>query len=1399
VSRLCPQLAVLALVSLAAGLAPPSARAASGGPDCFGYTWTDGASGCPNGVPAFGAGAQTFMAATAVQGPFNLGFNLQFYDQVVPQVYVSPAGFVTFSPGQPASLGGTQALPSGAQPNNLVAVYWLAVTNATITVEATPTFFHVRWQQLVSTFTTEVHLLIYPDGHLRMVWPTIINVTTSTVGHENANGTCGRTLLRDGVRETGPGGTFPYPGGGQSACIWPPILLDCAAPTVARCGDDIASQLPATDASPANIYTCTSEVLRGNERVFRVDITSPQATTVAISNAALRLLQVSEPPSCAEQACLAAEGQQADYAVLFPGSYWYVVDKLAAGGGDAFSFSVACSDPYRLLACDTTLAGTTAGGTDIRSAHSCAPALTGPEALFRFTQATAGTFGAKLSTSNPDLWVVIYDRATFETGDATCRAAGRGGAGLFDAPAGEYVIVVDGANGAAGAFDITLTCGLRMDCSAAASASCAQIVSGTTAGRADRTAIYGCTTEALTGGDVVYRFVNPVPQSFTARFLTGLPEHRVLILPACDESDCLLTGGGGVTCAQFPPGEYLLVVDAVDGASGSFDLELACAQSVAGIDLQVTAVDASDLAGSCTDFQLDPAAVARVALSNLGNMDAVAPFDVVVFEDRVINGDLDGGDNVLGTLTVTADLPRGQTRLLDVPCSGQMLFRDNVVYVKVDTADLVREDNEVNNLIDTGRSCEYRPPVGVFTPRIEWSWTGTSVVPDSFHVDTTPLVADMNGDTVPDIIFVTGTAPGGFSDGLVRVISGRGGAEIWTATDPAALVHASSNIAVGDLNGDGLPDVVGQSRADRTRLVYIDNSGAPYVTTQPLLDHPAQMNRGGGAPSIADLDCDGSPEVVFGSNAFRADGSYFWQPEAGTDGVNDGALGDDGAISVVVDVNGDGLLDVVAGPTAYTLDTSTGSPVGSILWTNPAVPDGFPAVGNFDVDDAPEIAITAEGSVYLLEGDTGALIWSRQIPRGGGGCNPNNVDGGPPTIADFDGDCASEVGVAGADLYSVLETDGAVRWSAPINDCSSHRTASTVFDFDGDGAAEVAFMDQVLLRIFSGDDGRQITTVPTASHTWQEMVSIADVDADNNAEIIMPANSNSGLNGIFVIGDADDNWVNTRRIWNQHAYHINNVNDDGSIPGTRGAPCEAPSWRAHGTYRDQLGTALYTAPDITISITSTDVILGADCERDLCLVVRVGNGGGINVGAPFLAWLYDGDPRIGAAVPLGQIDIPDLLPGDYRDLTVCVDFPRFGTVTFWALADDDGTGRGVINECREDNNDCSVSVTNSPNPLDPPADVGPALRATGHGSPSAPACTGDFNWLRDAGAPRPANHHFHVLRSEDPQALVQVPGTEPWAMPTYTDSTPQTPLAQLPHVWFLKVIASDQCEQISTN
>ena len=173
-------------------------------------------------------------------------------------------------------------------------------------------------------------------------------------------------------------------------------------------------------------------------------------------------------------------------------------------------------------------------------------------------------------------------------------------------------------------------------------------------------------------------------------------------------------------------------------------------------------------------------------------------------------------------------------------------------------------------------------------------------------------------------------------------------------------------------------------------------------------------------------------------------------------------------------------------------------------------------------------------------------MWEVILPGGG--------YGGPPTIADVDGDGQPEIGVAGVDpTYVVFEADGSVRWTKVQLLMAPLVTGSSVFDFEGDGTAEIVYGDELFLRIYRGVDGAVLYALPKGSSTAYEFPLVADVDADGNAEIVAVASyfEFGSQTGIFVIGDANDTWVPTRQIWNQHTYHVTNVNDDGTIPPSK--------------------------------------------------------------------------------------------------------------------------------------------------------------------------------------------------------------------------------------------------------
>ena len=177
--------------------------------------------------------------------------------------------------------------------------------------------------------------------------------------------------------------------------------------------------------------------------------------------------------------------------------------------------------------------------------------------------------------------------------------------------------------------------------------------------------------------------------------------------------------------------------------------------------------------------------------------------------------------------------------------------------------------------------------------------------------------------------------------------------------------------------------------------------------------------------------------------------------------------------------------------------------------------------------------------------DTDCTVLNAWALQGGG-------TGGPPTIADYDGDQAPEIGLVDAATYTVYEPDGSVLWSAPVTDMSSHATGSLVFDFEGDGLPEVVYADELSLWVFDGRSGTvRLQDAAHNSRTLHEYPTVADIDGDGSAEIIVingGSHYNEPTTGIFVIGSETNGWQRGRQVWNQHAYNIVNINEDLSIP-----------------------------------------------------------------------------------------------------------------------------------------------------------------------------------------------------------------------------------------------------------
>ena len=593
----------------------------------------------------------------------------------------------------------------------------------------------------------------------------------------------------------------------------------------------------------------------------------------------------------------------------------------------------------------------------------------------------------------------------------------------------------------------------------------------------------------------------------------------------------------------------------------------------------------------------------------------------------------------------------------------------------------------------SAEACEYRPPAARFTPQLKWAWArDATVFPTHDQVMMQPAVANLTDDNrdgvidrndIPDVVFSTFTGNNYVTDGVLRAVSGADGRRLWPVEDPGYRTVPGSSVAIADVDPSSPgPEVITCAQGDR----MVAGHAVILRADGRLLRRVQSVPCGYSAPAVGDMDNDGVPEIAVRNKVFHADGTVL-AGFVGQTAVT--TLGSPMDFNALADLDGDGTLELVSGNKAWRVN-------GTALWDRADLPGGSPAVADLNRDGVPDVAVVQPSahSLIALNGRTGVTLWGAiEINRITPTMGPSG--GGPPTVADFDGDGAPEVATAGGDNYLVLRgATGERLWHTISQDTSSRVTGSSVFDFEGDGRAEVVYNDELLLRVYRGTDGEVLWSTCNTSGTLWEYPVIVDVDRDDSADIVVMANNYGAARymcsdgtppttGIRVYSDPAGNWVRTRPIWNQHTYHVTNVDDDGRVPRR-----ETPHWTVRGlnNFRQNVQPdGLFDAPDLTPIDLDADV---SACPARLRLRVRVVNRGraGAPAGVPVL--FFTGTPG-GTRTLLGRaVTTRRLLPGDSEAVSVELPPERAAeTLPVFVVVNDPATmPLGALHECRVDNN-----------------------------------------------------------------------------------------------------------------
>lgn len=227
-------------------------------------------------------------------------------------------------------------------------------------------------------------------------------------------------------------------------------------------------------------------------------------------------------------------------------------------------------------------------------------------------------------------------------------------------------------------------------------------------------------------------------------------------------------------------------------------------------------------------------------------------------------------------------------------------------------------------------------------------------------VRVSPAIADIDEDGKLEVIACS-------SNGYVYAINGEDGSILWTyyVSNPATFWISAP--AIADLDNDNKLEIVFGTWEGR--VFCLSNTGSIKWVYQ--LGSGGEIRIVGGAPAIGDIDLDGIPEVIIGSESYITGTSTGLHAFKGNNGSLLWTFGlglDFNSAPSLCDINGDGYLEIIAGTDQY--DVYCVNRYGSQLWvfhTDSCVKSS-PAIGDIDNDGFPEIVFGSQDrKVYALD------------------------------------------------------------------------------------------------------------------------------------------------------------------------------------------------------------------------------------------------------------------------------------------------------------------------------------------------------------------------------------------------------------------------------------------------
>jgi len=384
------------------------------------------------------------------------------------------------------------------------------------------------------------------------------------------------------------------------------------------------------------------------------------------------------------------------------------------------------------------------------------------------------------------------------------------------------------------------------------------------------------------------------------------------------------------------------------------------------------------------------------------------------------------------------------------------------------------------------------------------------------------VVGDLNGDGKTDLAIAN------FGSNNVTVLFGNGSGGFTPASGcPFTVGTAPTSIAIGDFNGDGIPDLAVVNSGDNTVSLMLGNgSGGFTVKLGPI--HLPKVHRlvaTGGYPQsikVADFNGDGNADLAVADygggdvTVLLGNGAAAFTPSAGSPfpaGTNPFSL-------TVADFNGDGHADIaVANQGSNNVTLLLGDGTGGFTQAagSPFVVDNHPnsvATGDFNGDGKPDLAIAnkADNTVTVLLGNGSGGFTAAAGSPFASGMGPFSI-----AVGDMNGDGKLDLVVAGATNgdVTVLLGNGSGGFAAETGSPFQAGLTSVsvaIGDFNGDGRADVAVANLgsnnvTILLGNSGPTQLKITQQPTTGTAGVAIGNVVVQVQDASGNVVVGSNA----------------------------------------------------------------------------------------------------------------------------------------------------------------------------------------------------------------------------------------------------------------------------------------------------